>query len=94
MNVSSSNTKYDSREACNAIIETTSNKLIEGCGNTIIPNSVTSIGEYAFSFSNKTSIVIPNSVTIIEEGAFSGCENLTNITLSNSLINIGLNAFL
>ena len=42
------NTTYDSRENCNAIIETATNTLITGCQNTIIPNSVTSIGEDAF----------------------------------------------
>ena len=42
------NVIYDSRDNCNAIIETTSNTLILGCKTTIIPNSVTSIGSYAF----------------------------------------------
>ena len=46
--VNAGNTKYDSRNGCNAIIETASNTLIAGCKNTIIPNSVTSIGNYAF----------------------------------------------
>ena len=48
--VDSGNTKYDSRNDCNAIIKTASNTLIAGCQNTIIPNSVTSIGWYAFAF--------------------------------------------
>ena len=42
--VSSGNTVYDSREGCNAIIETESNKLLFGCMNTIIPNTLSSIG--------------------------------------------------
>lgn len=37
------NTKYDSREECNAIIETAYNTLIVGCKNSVIPNSVTTI---------------------------------------------------
>ena len=41
---------YDSRENCNAIIETASNTLIAGCQSTTIPNSVTSIGERAFEY--------------------------------------------
>ena len=46
--VESGNSVYDSRENCNAIIETATNTLISGCKNTIISNSVTSIGNKAF----------------------------------------------
>ena len=60
--VESGNPKYDSRNNCNAIIETASNTLIYGCKNTAIPNSVTAIGNYAFdNFSGLTSIDIANS---------------------------------
>ena len=80
--VDTGNTKYDSRNRCNAIIETASNTLITGCQNTIIPNSVTSIGSYAFYYClSLTSIEIPNSVTSIGEGAFSGCTSLTSIVV-------------
>ena len=71
--VGSGNSKYDSRNNCNAIIETSSNTLILGCKNTTIPNSVTSIDGSAFSgCSGLTSVTIPNSVTSIGSGAFSG----------------------
>ena len=84
--VDSNNIKYDSRDNCNAIIETSTNKLVLGCKNTIIPNSVTSIGSCAFaSCTGLTSIIIPNSVTSIGHQAFWGCRNLTSIILSNSL---------
>jgi len=46
--VDGGNGKYDSRDNCNAIIETASNTLIAGCMNSIIPNSVTTIGNEAF----------------------------------------------
>ena len=46
--VESGNEFYDSRDNCNAIIETSTNTLIAGCQNTIIPSSVTSIGRSAF----------------------------------------------
>lgn len=72
--VESGNQKYDSRNDCNAIIEKSSNTLIVGCKNTIIPNSVTSIGYNAFyNCTSLTSVTIPNSVTSIGISAFSGC---------------------
>ena len=78
--VGSNNTKYDSRNNCNAIIEKSSNILIAGCLNTIIPNDVTSIGNSAFAgISGLTSITIPSSVTSIGNSAFYGCNSLTHI---------------
>ena len=92
--VESSNTMYDSRENCNAIIETASNTLIAGCQSTTIPNSVTSIGESAFrGCSFLTSVTIPNSVTSIGESAFRGCSSLTSVTIPNSVPSIGKLAF-
>ncbi len=89
MIVESGNIKYDSRNNCNAIIETSTNTLVRGCKTTIIPNSVTSIGGYAFSLcSGLTSVAIPNSVTSIGEGAFYDCSNLTSVTIPNSVTNI------
>ena len=88
------NTTYDSRENCNAIIETATNTLITGCQNTIIPNSVTSIGDVAFYYcSSLTSITIPNSVTSIGDYAFNNCDGLTSITIPNSVTSIGERAF-
>ncbi len=92
--VESGNQRYDSRNNCNAIVETTNNKLIFGCNNTIIPNSVTEIGSYAFDgFTGLTGIVIPNSVTAIGENAFDGCTGLTSIVIPNSVTAIGEYAF-
>ena len=81
--VEKDNPKYDSRDNCNAIIETSSNKLILGCKNTVIPNSVTSIGDYAFFGSNLTSITIPNSVKSIGDYAFFDSD-LTSITFKRT----------
>ena len=94
MVVENGNTTYDSRENCNAIIETATNTLIVGCQNTIIPNSVTSIGDLAFEGCyNLTSITIPNSVTSIGIFAFEGCKTLTSITIPNNVTSIGYWAF-
>ena len=56
----------------------------------VIPNGVTSIGNYAFSgFSGLTSVTIPNSVTSIGNYVFSGCSGLTSVTIPNSVTSIG-----
>ena len=92
--VDSENTAYDSRDNCNAIIEKTTNTLIAGCQNTVIPNSVTSIGYGAFSYcSGLTSIIIPNSVTETHSEVFYNCSNLTSITIGNSVTKIGEKTF-
>ncbi|MBR4389660.1 MAG: leucine-rich repeat domain-containing protein [Prevotella sp.] len=88
------NTVYDSRENCNAIIETASNTILRGCQNTVIPNSISSIGEEAFYHCTcLTSISIPNSVTSIGKYRFSLCWNLATVIIPNSIINIGDYAF-
>ena len=92
--VDKNNGTYDSRNNCNAIIETSTNKLIVGCKNTTIGNSVSSIGEYAFEgCSGLTSVTIPNSVTSIDNYAFEGCSGLTSVTIGNSVTSIGKYAF-
>ncbi len=92
--VDEGNSVYDSRGGCNAIIETATNTLVAGCKKTIIPNSVTSIGEFAFrGCTGLTSVTIPNSVTSIGDWAFNGCSSLTSITIPNSVTTIGGSAF-
>ena len=94
ISVASDNEIYDSRDDSNAIIEKSNNTLIAGCKNTIIPNSVTSIGTGAFfGCSGLTSITIPNSVTSIGEYAFSECSGLTSVTIGKSVTSIGEYAF-
>ena len=93
LTVSSENEIYDSRDNCNAIIESSTNILIAGCKNTIIPNNVTSIGFYAFNnCTDLLSITIPEGVTTIATGAFGNC-GLTSITLPASVTSIEKLAF-
>ena len=94
--VASDNPKYDSRNNCNAIIHVWNGGgyLDVGCKNTVIPNSVTSIGYSAFEgCTGLTSIEIPNSVTSIQWNAFEGCTGLTSIEIPNSVTSIENNVF-
>lgn len=94
IDVSPNNPIYDSRDNCNAVVHTKSNSLISGCQNTIIPNSVTSIGSEAFSgCSRLISISIPNSVISIGSLAFGDCKNLVSLTISNIAATLGSRVF-
>ena len=92
--VETSNTVYDSRNGCHAIIETSSNKLIAGCKNSTIPDDVTSIGDNAFDGHGPATVTIPASVTTIGEAAFEA-SGLTTVTFAtdSKLTTIGNVAF-
>ena len=92
--VAADNSYYDSRNNCNAIIETATNSLITGCMNTVIPNSVTSIGSFAFKgCSGLTSVTIPDGVTTIYESAFAYCDKLVTLSIPSSVISIEIEVF-
>ena len=78
--VASDNPTFDSRDHCNAIIETATNTLIQGCKTTVIPASVTALGTTAFTECyNLTSITIPKSIMQIGDWAFTYCADLKDI---------------
>ena len=86
INVNEKNTVYDSRDNCNAIIEKDTNKLVTGCKNTIIPSSVTAIGDHAFSnCTGLINITLPENLTYIGNSAFARCTGLSNIVLPNNI---------
>ena len=96
MTVDPANPVFDSRDNCNAIIRTSTNELITGCVNTVMPNSITAIGDNAFcGLRGIYSIHIPESVTSIGAGAFAFCFDLTgDLTIPNSVETIGAGAFM
>ena len=95
ISVETGNSIYDSRDNCNAIIQTASNTLILGCKNSTIPNTVTTIGECAFSDCTELeSITIPGSVTEIQSRAFENCAALLSLTIPETVTNIDTQAFL
>lgn len=93
--VDSNNSTYDSRNNCNAIINTNTNTLVAGCKNTVIPNTVTSIGGSAFQehTSLTGTLTIPNSVTSIGSQSFSSCSGLTSVTIPSGVTSIDNFAF-
>ncbi len=91
--VEEGNEKYDSRENCNAIVETATNTLVCGTENSTIPSTITAIGNGAFAETGLKNIVIPEGVTSIELQAFENCQDLESVTLPQSLKKLGYHVF-
>lgn len=92
--VDENNPVYDSRENCNAIIETASNTLIKGCDNTVVPQSVCAIGDVAFYGCNDISAVsLSENVESIGYMAFYSCESLSNVEIKADSVDISMFAF-
>ena len=92
--VSEQNKYYDSREKCNAIIETASNTLLKGCKTTVIPASVKRLGNSSFSTTQELeSFCIPDNIEIIDKYAFCNCDSLKNIVIPETVKMIEIGAF-
>ena len=92
--VDKANTKYNDGNGSNVLIETSTNKLLVGSDNGVIPDGVVEICSVAFSFcTNIESMVIPDSVTTMGPNVFTGCSNLKNVTLSKNLTKLDYNTF-
>ncbi|MBQ3629968.1 MAG: leucine-rich repeat protein [Prevotella sp.] len=92
--VDKDNAHYDSRDGCNAIIDTKTNTLIAGCRNTIIPATVTAIGKRAFAHcASLKTLTVPGSVTTIGNSAYYECSGLTTAVIGNAVTTIGDGAF-
>lgn len=92
--VDSKNKTYDSRNECNAVIETKTKTLIQGCVNTEIPVDVCKIGPCSFmGCTTLKSIVIPGGVCEIGDAAFKDCLDLRCIVLPSTLKKIDASAF-
>ena len=87
--VDEANPKFDSRGNCNAIINSETNKLVSGCMNTVIPEDVEHIGDYAFSHSPIAEVTLPKGLKTIGQAAFGSCKNLTSIELPNTVTALG-----
>lgn len=92
--VDKDNEVYDSREDCNAVIDTVKNELIRGCQTTVIPSSVTSLGLSAFrGLSGLEHIELPAGLKKIGNSAFERCRNLQSIVIPDGVEWIGSSAF-
>ena len=79
MAVEKGNAFYDSREGCNAIIETATNTLIAGCMKTKIPDTVETLADNCFKgCANLVSITLPASVSYLGGSCFNDCVNLSD----------------
>ena len=84
--VAEGNPYLDSRDNCNAVIDTKQNKLVMGCKNTVIPSSVESIGIFAFHGTTLKQITIPETVLSIDYYAFDNCADLDAITFEGGKV--------
>ena len=83
--VKKGNRDYDSRKGCNAIIESATGCLLQGCENTTVPDGVKVISGSAFYRSKIKKIKLPSSLETIERGAFAECKELKKLVIPGSV---------
>ena len=89
--IDADNLKYDSRDNCNAIIETATGKLIEGCDYAEIPYGVEEIGEYAFTHRTLMKVDLPHTLEKIGREAFAAVSWLVNTVVDDDIeVEIGI----
>ena len=94
ISVDENNKHYDSRNNCNAIIEKSTNTLMAGCNNTIIPNNIIKIGRSAFNgMETLKSIKIPSTCEEIDMNAFYNCTKMQSVFVEEGLKFVRGNAF-
>lgn len=90
--LSDENDEYVYVDGC--LIRRSDNTLVLGLASAVIPETVVSIGDYAFAYrKNLSEIAIPSSVTAIGSYAFANCENLKTIEVSQSVKSIQSGVF-
>ena len=94
MEVDVQNPVYDSRQGCNAVIETATGKVVAGCAKTNFVNGVGEIGAYAFTgMYMPPYFIIPEGIRKIGNSAFSFCEGLDLVLIPSSVEEIGTSVF-
>ena len=86
--VSKGNPVFDSRDGCNAIIDSSSNELILGCSRSFVPSGIISIGNYSFHQSAIEELTIPETVRRIGTWAFNHCPGLKRLSILSPEIDI------
>lgn len=94
MTVNPNNAKYDSRDGCNAIIETGTDCLIAGCSTTSFPGSIRRIGPYAMAgVVTPSRLTLPYGLKEISVKAFAGCDALKYVYIPSSVTTMGTGIF-
>ena len=91
--VDQANPNYDSRNNCNAIIETATNTLINACNNSTVPNGVRHIDGAFYGCNKITNIELPSSLYTIRYGSFMNCSSLKSIIVPEGVVQIDMDVF-